>query len=226
MVDKITTVPRARMGRAHSATWRAPMCSGTTALSWCSSASPVERGARGAWFRAVGRRLQRLVRHRVCRVRRWKRAVASGIQCGRCGRAWFVRHSSCGWPVRRCPARCRPRPGAVRRAVVRDRATWRWRPGSLLHRAAARAGREPRRRRRAAAPAVLAIRPGRDAGRCRVLDVDFELPEAPDLTPFPGATTLVAWAATPQFDSEMRLGEVRPGVTRVVGSRLIGSSCW
>ncbi len=46
-------------------------------------------------------------------------------------------------------------------------------------------------------------------------DVDLELPEAPDLTPFPGATTLVAWAATPQFDSEMRLGEVRPGVTRV-----------
>ena len=46
-------------------------------------------------------------------------------------------------------------------------------------------------------------------------DVNLELPEAPDLTPFPGATTLVAWAATPQFDSEMRLGEVRPGVTRV-----------
>jgi hypothetical protein len=34
MVDKITTVPRARMGAA-SASWRASMCSGSTALSWC-----------------------------------------------------------------------------------------------------------------------------------------------------------------------------------------------
>ena len=106
-------------------------------------------------------------------------------------------------------------PGPSAGSVVRHRATWRWRPGYLLHRAAARAWREPRRRRRAAAPPSspfgLAVTP---AGAV-LYDVNLELPEAPDLTPFPGATTLVAWAATPQFDSEMRLGEVRPGVTRV-----------
>ena len=127
-----------------------------------------------------------------------------------------MRHSSCGWPVRRRPARCRPRPGAVAQGVSCDTA----RPGDgdpdlycieLLPAPGVNLAAGVARLRPPSSPFGLAVTP---AGAV-LYDVDLELPEAPDLTPFPGATTLVAWAATPQFDSEMRLGEVRPGVTRV-----------
>jgi FtsP/CotA-like multicopper oxidase with cupredoxin domain len=46
-------------------------------------------------------------------------------------------------------------------------------------------------------------------------DVDVELSERLDPQLVPGATALVAWAATPQFDNEMKLGEVGAGVTRL-----------
>ena len=98
---------------------------------------------------------------------------------------------------------------------MRHRATWRWRPDlyciELLPAPGVNLAAGVARLRPPSSPFGLAVTP---AGAV-LCDVDLELPEAPDLTPFPGATTLVAWAATPQFDSEMRLGEVRPGVTRV-----------
>jgi FtsP/CotA-like multicopper oxidase with cupredoxin domain len=72
------------------------------------------------------------------------------------------------------------------------------------------------------APGVARLRPPASpfglavtAAGAVLYDVDIELPERPDFRLVPGATALVAWAATPQFDSEMKLGEVGAGVTRL-----------
>jgi hypothetical protein len=68
------------------------------------------------------------------------------------------------------------------------------------------------RLRPAASPFGLAVT---TAGAV-VWDVDIVLPERPDPRAFAGAA-LVAWAATPQFDSEVKLGEVGAGTTRLRG---------